>query len=96
MEPAKISGVNTILQNFLSVALTLVGLVAVAMIVMSGIHFLSAGGDKEGAARAKNTLTFAIIGLIVAISAWMILNLFGSFLGINIGTFNICLPGQTC
>ncbi len=96
MAPAKISGLNIVLQNFLSIALTLVGLVAIIMIVVSGIHFLSAGGDKEGAAKAKNTLTFAIIGLIVAISAWMILNLFGSFLGINVGTFNICLPGETC
>ncbi len=66
------------------------------MFIVGGYQYLMAGGDKDAAVRARNTITYAIVGLILAVSAWMILTLLGSFLGASFQIFTICLPGQTC
>jgi hypothetical protein len=45
------------------------GIVAVILIVLSGIRFMLSGGDSQGAASARNMLIYAIVGLaIVALS----------------------------
>lgn len=87
---------NDVVGNIVMILIPLAGFACIVMIVVGGFNYLSAGGDKEGAARAQKTLTYAISGLILTISAWLILDLFGKFIGITIGQFNICFPGQTC
>ena len=90
-DPAPLSALEGVFSQVISVILGLAGIAAVVMLVVGGYHYLMAGGDKEGAARARNTITYALVGLILSVSAWAILNLFASFLGITgIGTFNIC------
>lgn len=93
--PAQLLNLEGILGNLISTALTLVAMVSVVMIVYGGFQFISAGADKEAAARARGTITFAILGVILGVSAWIIINLFGSFLGItNIGIVNFCFGGK--
>lgn len=94
---ARLSDLEGVFGNFIGIILSIVGVAVLVMFVIAGYKYLSAGGDKEAASSARNTLTFAIIGLVLAISAWMIINILGNFLGItDIGNFTICLPGQTC
>ncbi len=94
--PATLGNLNQVFSSVISQILTLVGMLAVIMIVVSGYKYLMAGTDKDAAGKARNTLTYVVIGLILAVSAWMILSLLGRFLGVNIGNFNICFPGTTC
>ena len=93
--PASISDLEKVFSNIVSVALTLGGITALVMLIVGGFKFLSAGGDKEATQKAGKTLTYAIGGLVLTLSAWIILNLLGNFLGINFSTFSICLPGFT-
>lgn len=88
--PAKLSDLNSIFASLLNVALAAVGIAVVVMFVIGGYQFLLAGSDKDASARARHTLTSAVIGLILALSAWIILSLFGTFLGVNFTVFNIC------
>jgi len=69
----------------------LAGIAVLVMLVWGGYQFLMAGGDKEGAAKAQKTLTYAIGGLILVLSAWIILNLLGNFLGVDFSVFKITL-----
>lgn len=94
--PPTLGQLNIVFGNFISVVLGLIGVVSVLMLLAGGFKFLSAGSDKEGASKARGTITMAIIGIILSISAWMIINLAGRFLGVDLSTFSICLPGQTC
>lgn len=96
MQAPYLSALSEVFRNFIQVALGLVGVIAIIMIVAAGFQFLSAGYDKEGAARARRTITYATIGLLVAVSAWIIIRLLGQFLGVNLDIFRICLPGTTC
>lgn len=91
--PPTISDLETVFSSVVSLALTAAGLTAFVMLIVGGFQFLTAGGDKEATQKAQKTLTFAIAGLVVSLSAWIILNFLGNFLGIDFSIFNICLPG---
>ncbi len=89
---ASIGDFNSVFASFISSAIALVGLASIIMIVIGGLKLLTAGADKEAAASAQHTLTYAIIGLIVTISAWIILSLTGTFLGLDFFNFSATLP----
>jgi hypothetical protein len=55
----------TLFQNILNAALGLAGIVALVFIIYGGIKFITSGGDQKKVAAARNTLTFAIIGLLL-------------------------------
>lgn len=96
MNPASIGDLETVFGNVVSVALGAAGIAALVMLIVGGFKFLSAGGDKEATQKAGQTITYTIGGLVLVLSAWIILNFLGNFLGINFSVFNICLPGQSC
>lgn len=54
--------------------LYIVGILAVAMIIFSGIRYLTAHGDKSQVESAKNTLIYSVVGLVIAIIAYAIVN----------------------
>ncbi|MFA4930254.1 MAG: pilin [Patescibacteria group bacterium] len=54
----------------------LAGLVAVIFIIWGGIKLIYSKGNQEQATAAKNTLTWAIIGFVVAIIAYLIVQTF--------------------
>lgn len=67
-----------ILKNFVgrvqNIILGVAGVIAVAMIIYGGVLYMTAGGNDEKIAKAKQTLTWAIGGLIVIISAVVVVN----------------------
>ena len=89
LPPAPLRTLNIVFGSFIRSAIGLVALTSIVFIVIGGIKYLTAGADKEGASQAQRTITYGIIGLIVTISAWMILSLLGTFLDVNFGSFNI-------
>lgn len=54
--------------------LYIVGILAVAMIVFSGIRYITAHGDKQQVDSAKNTLIYSVVGLVISIVAYSIVN----------------------
>lgn len=50
------------------------GIIAVVMIIVAGLQMTSSAGDAGAVAKAKKTMTFAIVGLIVMILAYAIIN----------------------
>ena len=68
------SQLTTMATNIINTALMIVGVLAVAMIIFSGISYVTSAGDKAKTTKAKNTLIYSIVGLAVAISAYAIVN----------------------
>ena len=52
----------------------MVGFIAVAMIVMGGISFATSQGDTAKVAKARNTILYGVVGLVVALLAFAIVN----------------------
>ena len=63
------------------------------MLLVGGFNFLFAGGDQKKLEQARGTLTGAIIGLVVIVSAYLILNTIGIFTGVtDVTKFRITVP----
>src|SRR5689334_12571760 len=59
---AKIQNIVTTVINIFSV---IVGIVAVIMIIFGGFKYITSGGDSSNITGAKNTIVYAVIGLVV-------------------------------
>jgi magnesium-transporting ATPase (P-type) len=82
-EPSKISNVSTLL-NIILPFLTLGGaLVFLAMSLWAGFKVITGGDNKEQISQAQKTLAFAVVGLIVVVSSFLLVKLIGFVLGIN-------------
>jgi len=77
-----LSCIGPLFQIALGTALNLVGLVALLMIIIAGIMFITSGGGKQ-VEQAKNMLTYAIIGLIVVLLAYFIISLIAGLTGVT-------------
>lgn len=62
------------IQNIINVFLSLVGIIAGAMLIYGGFQYITAAGDEQKAERAKRIILYAIIGLIVIGLAAAIVN----------------------
>lgn len=52
----------------------IVGAISVIMIIYGGFRYITSGGDQNGVTAAKNTLLYAVVGLIVVALAQIIVN----------------------
>ena len=64
---------NTV-TGVINVILYIVGILAVVMIIIGGVQYTTSGGDQAAVTKAKNTILYGIIGLVVAILAYAIVN----------------------
>ena len=78
---------NFTLPNFISAAIQAViviaGLLTFAFLVWGGVEWLISGGDKEKYEAARGRITAAVIGLVIVVSAWAILQVITNFLGLT-------------
>jgi FtsH-binding integral membrane protein len=58
--------------NFANLLITIAAILSVIFLVMGGIRYITSNGDPTKLNQAKQTLTYAIIGLIIAIMARLI------------------------
>lgn len=56
---------NKVLKAVLDVLSWIIGVVAVIMVIISGFKYITSGGDSNAVSSAKNTLIYALIGLII-------------------------------
>ena len=80
---ATIQGLRCLIANILSIAITGIGFAGFIMLIVGGFRYLTSGGNSKGTETAKNTITFAVIGLVVALSSFVILNLIAEFTGVK-------------
>lgn len=65
---------DALLTNILNTAYFVGGAMAVIVIIVAGIMYVASSGDSSRVAIAKNALTYAIVGLIIIISAFAVTN----------------------
>lgn len=74
--PCKATGddIATLLGSVISLLLFIAGSAAVLVIVVGGIRYITSDGDPGAASKAKNTIIFALVGLVIAIMSYSIVN----------------------
>lgn len=74
MKNKQIDGSNGVIRTISNILIWVVGIVAVIMIVWSGFKYITTAGDASKVASAKSSLTYAIVGLTIAILSYSIVN----------------------
>ncbi len=67
-------GNSSVFQLVTNVMLFLIGAISVIMLIYGGIRYTLSQGDSTAVTNAKNTITYAVIGIVVAILAYAIVN----------------------
>jgi heme/copper-type cytochrome/quinol oxidase subunit 2 len=65
---------NDLVETVVNILSVIVGVVAVIMIIYAGFRYVSSGGREDAVKGAKNTILYAIIGLVIVALAQIIVH----------------------
>ena len=65
---------NTIIRTIINAIIFVIGMVAVVMIILGGVNYATSQGDPGKVKKGKDTIMYGIIGLVIAILAFAIVN----------------------
>jgi hypothetical protein len=68
------AGAGAAIKNVINVLLYLLGAAAVIVIVIGGIMYATSGGESANVTKAKNMILYAVVGLVIALLAYAIVN----------------------
>ena len=68
------ASLTEIVQSILNWIFGIIGIVAVVMIIIGGFNFMTSAGDPGKVKKGKDTILYGIIGLVIALLAFAIVN----------------------
>lgn len=69
-----VTNLDTMISNVLNWIFGIIGIVAVIMIIIGGFNMMISSGDPGKVKKGKDTILYGIIGLVIAILAFAIVN----------------------
>lgn len=69
-----VGSLPTIITNITNILLFLLGAVSVIMLVVGGFKYTTSNGNPEQIKSAKNTIMYAIVGVVIAMAAYAIVS----------------------
>ncbi len=88
------TNLGELLSNTLILLFFFAAILSFVFIVIGGIQWITAGGDKIAAQSARDRITAAVVGLLIVVSAFALTLIITTVLGINIfGGDVINFPG---
>ncbi len=87
----KTADITTIITGIIRFILITAFVIAFIMLLVGGIRWIIAGGDEKAVEKARNTITAALIGLVVVLVAFALIKLVETFFGISIIS-NLAVP----
>ncbi len=67
-------GITRIIRTVISILSLIVGVAAVVMIIVGGLKYITSGGDSNSVSSAKNTIIYAVVGLVIVALAQAIVH----------------------
>ena len=70
--PTNLTGTGGVIDNVTSTILAVLGFLAVIMLIIGGVKYATSAGDSKKVTDAKNTILYAIIGLVICLLSYAI------------------------
>jgi len=83
MPSGGVGSVENIISSAVTILITIAVILTIFFLIWGGIQWITSGGDKAKLESARKRLIFALIGLTVVLSSFMIINIFGGVFGID-------------
>lgn len=80
---------GSVVEKVIVILLILSILIALFFLIWGGIKWIFSGGDKTAVESARNHIVAAIVGLIIALAAFFILQLILGFFGVKLGALTL-------
>jgi len=95
-----LSDLVLVFNRVYNTAILSAGAVFIIWMIISAIRYMAAGGDEKAIEAARGSLTHALLGFVLVLGAYAIINILGNLLGpvitggtpVNIPSFNIPAP----
>ena len=68
------TSISHLIKSVVNIVSVVVGAVAVVMIIVGGFRYVTSGGKQESVQGAKNTILYAIIGLVIVALAQIVVH----------------------
>lgn len=72
--PSNLMGNGGVVDSITSTILYVLGFISVIMLIVGGVKYALSAGDAKAVTDAKNTILYALIGLVIAILSYAIVN----------------------
>ena len=72
--PDNVTEDDGLIKKVVNLLLWAIGIISVIMFIIGGIRYATSNGDSNQVTAAKNTIMYAVIGLVIAIFAYAIVN----------------------
>ena len=72
IKTSKVGDAGTLVSTITNALLFIIGAISVIMIIVGGIRYVISNGDSTQITAAKNTILYAVIGLVIAVLAYAI------------------------
>ena len=73
-QPSELFGIGGVVSTVTNVLLFIVGALSVVMLIIGGLRYVISGGNSTAVTAAKNTILYAIVGLVIAFVAFAAIN----------------------
>jgi len=80
--------ISKVIGNVVTLMLVFSVVLALIFLIVGGIQWITSGGDKTKASSARSRITYAIIGLVIALGAFFIVNAVGFLFKSNLLNIN--------
>lgn len=87
--PATIKDLEVVFARILQLVASAAGIACLVMLLIGGFKYLTAGDNPKSAESAKNTITYAFLGIFALIASWLILTFLEKFTGVTLTKFII-------
>jgi len=71
---SKQGNADSLASTIINILSVIVGVIAVIMIIVAGLRYITSGGKQESVTGAKNTILYAVIGLVIVAVAQVIVH----------------------
>jgi len=73
-QPNSLFGTSGVFTTITNTMLFIIGALSVIMLIFGGLRYVISGGNATAITAAKNTILYAIVGLVVALLAYAVIN----------------------
>lgn len=92
--PAGVAELENLVSRIISLSVAASGIALLVVLTVAGFKFLTSGGEPKAIQSASQTVTWALLGMLFLIIAWLVLQLIESFTGVRVTKF--CINPAGC
>ncbi len=93
MNPAGVAQLQLLFEKVLQLIVPLAFIILLIMLFYAGIRFIISGGEAKNLGEASKIITWALLGMLFLVIAWLVLQLIEAFTGVGVTKFCLGFPG---